>query len=92
MLGWKAYFRLADTPKVWRELDQWVRHRLRAIQLKHWKRSTTAYRELLKLGASPEVAVQIAASTRRWWRTSGTLLHVVLDTKWADRIGIPRLC
>ena len=92
VLGWKAYFRLADTPKVWRELDQWVRHRLRAIQLKHWKRSTTAYRELLKLGASPEVAVQIAASTRRWWRTSGTLLHVVLDTKWADRIGIPRLC
>lgn len=32
--GWKAYFRLAQTPGVWRELDQWLRHRLRAIQLK----------------------------------------------------------
>ncbi|MBW8852936.1 MAG: hypothetical protein JF604_01090 [Bradyrhizobium sp.] len=33
-LAWKAYFRLAQTPKVWRELDQWLRDRLRAIQLK----------------------------------------------------------
>jgi RNA-directed DNA polymerase len=33
MLGWKGYFRLAQTPKVWRELDEWLRHRLRAIQL-----------------------------------------------------------
>ncbi|MYM92169.1 group II intron reverse transcriptase/maturase, partial [Rugamonas sp. FT82W] len=37
MLGWKGYFRLAETPKVWKKLDEWLRHRLRAIQLKHWK-------------------------------------------------------
>jgi hypothetical protein len=49
--GWKAYFRLAQTPRVWRELDQWLRHRLRAIQLKQWKRGTTMYRELLALGS-----------------------------------------
>ena len=34
--GWKAYFRLAQTPKVMREMDEWLRHRLRAIQLKQW--------------------------------------------------------
>jgi group II intron reverse transcriptase/maturase len=34
VLGWKAYFRLAQTPKVLRELDEWLRHRLRALQLK----------------------------------------------------------
>ena len=33
--GWKAYFGLAQTPKVWPELDEWLRHRLRALQLKH---------------------------------------------------------
>jgi RNA-directed DNA polymerase len=38
ILGWKAYFRLAQIPTVWRDLDQWVRHRLRAIKLKQWKR------------------------------------------------------
>ncbi|WP_222428750.1 group II intron maturase-specific domain-containing protein [Denitratisoma sp. DHT3] len=35
LLGWKAYFGLAQTPGVWRTLDEWLRHRLRAIQLKH---------------------------------------------------------
>jgi len=56
LLGWKAYFGMAQTPKVWRELDEWLRHRLRTIQLKQWKRGTTIYRELLGLGAAPQVA------------------------------------
>src|SRR4030081_2673317 len=36
--GWKAYFRLAQIPRVWRELDQWLRHRLRALQLQQGER------------------------------------------------------
>lgn len=90
--GWKAYFRLAQTPRVWQELDKWVRHRMRAIQLKHWKRGTTAYRGLTALGASSEVAAQVAANVRRWWRNSGMLLNSVLNLAWADRLGVPRLC
>ena len=34
LLGWKAYFRLADTPGVFRDLDQWIARRLRMVQLK----------------------------------------------------------
>jgi group II intron reverse transcriptase/maturase len=41
LLGWKQYFRLADTPGIFRDLDAWIRHRLRAIQLKHWKNEST---------------------------------------------------
>ena len=37
MMGWKAYFGLAQTSGVWRTLDEWLRHRLRAIQLKQWQ-------------------------------------------------------
>lgn len=33
-LGWKAYFGMAQKPRIWRELDEWLRHRLRAIQLR----------------------------------------------------------
>jgi RNA-directed DNA polymerase len=89
--GWKAYFRLAQTPRVWRELDEWLRHRLRAIQLKHWRRGTTIYRELRALGASCSVAHQVAANSRRWWRNSGNGLNSVLTISYFDRLGMPRL-
>ena len=92
VLGWKAYFRLADTPGVWKELDQWIRHRMRAIQLKQWRRGTTAYRELRAGGARPEVALLVAGNMRRLWPNSGTPLNGVLDLSWADQLGIPRLC
>jgi RNA-directed DNA polymerase len=91
MLGWKGYFQLAQTPKVWRTLDEWLRHRLRAIQLKHWKRGTTMYRELLKLGAAPSLARQVAANSRRWWGNSAKLLNSVLPIAYFDRLGLPRL-
>jgi RNA-directed DNA polymerase len=91
VLGWKAYYRLAQTPGVFKDLDQWMRHRLRAVQLKQWKRGKTMYRELLALGAKPDAARRIAANSRRWWRNSGMLLGAVLNLKWADELGIPRL-
>ena len=91
LLGWKGYFGLAQTPGVWRRLDEWLRHRLRAIQLKQWKRGKTQYRELRTLGASPQVAQRIAANSRRWWRNSGLLLNSVLTISYFDRQGLPRL-
>jgi group II intron reverse transcriptase/maturase len=91
LLGWKAYFKLSQTPGVWRELDKWMRHRLRAIQLKQWKRGTTTYRELRALGASKEVAQKVACNTRRWWDNSRWALNWVLDLAWFDRLGLPRL-
>ncbi len=91
ILGWKGYFQLAQTPGVWRRLDEWLRHRLRAIQLKHWKRGTTMYRELLNLGAKPSVAKQVAANSRRWWRNSDKLLNSVMTIAHFDRLGVPRL-
>jgi RNA-directed DNA polymerase len=91
VLGWKAYFRLAQTPRVWRDLDKWMRHRLRAVQLKQWKRGTTMVKKLRALGAKPDVAQQVAANSRRWWRNSGMLLNTVLTLDWSDQLGLPRL-
>ena len=91
MLGWKAYFGLAQTPKVWRELDEWLRHRLRAIQLRHWKRPSTIYRELKALGAAQNVAKRVAGNSRRWWRNSDGLIKTVLTIAHFDRLGVPRL-
>ena len=91
VLGWKAYFNLAQTPGVWRKLDEWMRHRMRAIQLKHWRRGSTIYRELTALGASEKVALLVAKNSRRWWRNSRMALNNVLTIAHFDRLGMPRL-
>lgn len=65
VLGWKSYFGMAQTPSVLREQGQWMRHRMRAIHLKHWKRGATMHQELLKLGAKPNDALLVASNSRR---------------------------
>lgn len=91
LLGWKGYFGLAQTPSVWRGLDQWIRRRLRALQLKQWRRGKTIYRELIRLGASARVAQSVAALSRRWWHNSLSAVHHVLTIAYFDRLGLPRL-
>jgi RNA-directed DNA polymerase len=89
--GWKEYFRLADTPGIFAGLDEWIRHRLRAIHLKHWKRGTTVYRELRARGLSQHGAAKVAANARRWWNNSAMLIHVAFPISYFDQLGVPRL-
>ena len=91
LLGWKGYFGLAKTPQVWRRLDEWIRRRLRALQLKQWRWGKTIYRELVNRGAPLWVAQSVAALSRRWWHNSRSAVHHVLTIAYFDRLGVPRL-
>ncbi len=91
LLGWKGYFQLAQTPGVFRGLDGWIRHRLRAYRLKQWKRGKTVFRELRALGASADLAARVASNTRRWWHNSALGLHIVMPISYFDLLGVPRL-
>jgi hypothetical protein len=90
LLGWKEYFRLADTPGVFRDLDGWIRRRLRSLQLCLWKNASTVYRELPKLGTSDLVAKQIAANVKHRWRNARTA-NTALLASYFDDLGLPRL-
>jgi group II intron reverse transcriptase/maturase len=89
--GWKAYFRLVELPGVFRDLDGWIRHRLRSLQLKHWKRGPTIFRELRARGMSPRDARRVAGNASSWWRNSRMLINVALPNKLFDALGLPRL-
>ena len=91
LTGWKNYFQLAETPGVFRDLDAWIRHRLRALQLKQWKRGRTVFRELHARGMSRDAAAKVAAHARRWWRNSAMGIHIALPNKLYDELGVPRL-
>ena len=71
LAGWKGYFQIAETPRVLAGLDGWVRHRLRAVQLKHWKRGQVVYRALVARGMPPHLARLAAAHSRRYWQHLG---------------------
>lgn len=93
LTGWKAYFRLADTPGVFEDVDRWLNRRLRALILKQWKRGTTTYRELRGRGVPERVARAAAAHANRWW---GMAAHGALQTAFPvayfGKLGVPRLC
>ena len=87
----KQYFQLADTPKTFADYDKWLRHRLRALQLKQWKRGSKIYTEMRRLGLSDAVAAQAAAVNRRWWHRAAMSVHAGLTARYYDRLGVPRL-
>src|SRR5438034_196759 len=92
LAGWRTYFRLADTPGVFADVDKWLHRRLRALHLKHWKRGTTVYRERRARGVSDPMAGMAARFSRNWWRVAGhRALHVALPTAYFDGLGVPRL-
>jgi len=92
LLGWKGYFHLAETPGVFKALDQWIARRLRMVQLKQWKRGTTAYREMRTRGVPEWLAAKAARFTRNWWRLSTHgALQTALPGKYFEGLGLPRL-
>jgi len=91
LVGWKEYYRLADTPRTFSDLDEWIRHRLRALHLKHWKRGPTIYRELHSRGLPSASAAQVAANGSRWWHNSAMVINVALPTRYFDQLQLPRL-
>jgi len=70
--GWMAYYRLADTPSIFQELDEWLRHRLRQLLWKRWKRPKTRYRELVARGVPASAAREAAGSGKGPWRLSAS--------------------
>lgn len=56
--GWINYFGICTEgiEKILQDLDKHIRRRLRAIQLKHWKRKRTIVQKLIHFGVLPKTA------------------------------------
>jgi len=85
IVGWIGYYRLADTPSIFEGLDGWIRRRLRQLIWKRWKRGTTRYRELVKLGV-PKQWAQEGAGGKSPWRMSATpvINEALSNAYWRD--------
>jgi len=92
LTGWKAYFRLADTPGVFADVDKWLHRRLRMLMLKQWKRGRTMYRELQRRGVGGAALGIAARYGRSWWHVAAhKALHIALPGGYFESLGVPRL-
>jgi RNA-directed DNA polymerase len=88
VVGWIGYFRQATTPSVYEQLDSWIRRRLRQLIWKRWKRGTTRYRELVRLGV-PKWRAQEGAGGKSPWHMSATpVMNEALSNRYFKNLGL----
>jgi group II intron reverse transcriptase/maturase len=87
--GWMAYFHLVDSHRMLRDLDGWLRRRLRQVRWKEWK-TTAAKRHNLRIrGISERNARKWAGTSKGYWRVAGSkVLQVSLPNAYWNRLGL----
>ena len=90
--GWGNYFALTEAPSPLKELDEWVRRRLRAILWHQWKKPKARYRNMMALGVRRDLAWQWSYSSKKTWRMSGSPpLHIALGNAYWRAQGLVSL-
>lgn len=90
LLGWKAYFGITEVLSPLREVDKWLRRKLRCYIWKQWGRA--GYRELRKRGVSVREAWNTSKSAHGPWRLSKTpALTLALPARYFSSLGLPSL-
>ena len=88
--GWVNYFRMADMKSLLQSNDEWLRHRIRAIYWKQWKKVKTRFRELKKFGVEEEKAWICANMRNGNWYCSGYItLQGAFNNKRLRELGYP---
>jgi group II intron reverse transcriptase/maturase len=88
IVGWTNYFALADSASTFRELDQWLRRRLRQICWKQWKTGKCRYLNLRERGVSHYWAMRTAGTSKGTWHIAHSkALNFALNNAYWQEIG-----
>jgi len=88
--GWVNYFVLADMKNLLKETDKWLRHRIRTIYWKQWKKTKTKFINLKRLGVEEEKAWICANMRNGCWYCGGYfLLQTALRNEKLRELGYP---
>jgi RNA-directed DNA polymerase len=90
--GWASYFAFCETPSVLRDLDSWMRRRLRCVVWKQWKTGRKRFAELRERKVGKDLAAQSAGSAHGPWRLSRSpALSFALPDAYFRSLGLPEL-
>ena len=88
--GWVNYFGIADMKKLLIETDKWLRHKIRAIYWKQWKKVKTRYRKLKELGMKEEYIRWHASMRQGIWNCSNNrMVQFALNNEKLREWGYP---
>jgi RNA-directed DNA polymerase len=71
-MGWVSYFALAEVKSTCRDLDSWIRRRLRCFLWKQWKACRTRLHHLRQAGVGPWLAWGMVSGKHGCWKASGS--------------------
>lgn len=92
LTGWCGYFALADTPSVFKDLESWIRRRLRMCMWKDWKKPSTKVRKLIGMSIPKGKAYEWGNSRKSYWRISKSpVLHRALGNSYWSSQGLKSL-
>lgn len=81
--GWFEYFKHTKSKGLFRELDAWIRRKLRCFRIKQTKRVIGLVRFLKKQGIETWQAWIAALSGKGWWRKSAIpQIHQAMNNSW----------
>jgi len=90
--GWVSYFRLAEVKGVLEQLDGWIRHKLRTLLWRQWKRNYTRAKNLMRAGLRHAQAWQSATNGHGpWWNGGASHMNDAFPKSWFDRMGLVSL-
>ena len=90
--GWAAYFKLTETKQALEDTDGWIRHKLRCILWRQWKRPYTRAKNLMKAGLTDERAFRSAFNQRGpWWNRGASHMNQAFPKSFFDRLGLVSL-
>ena len=84
--GWVNYFKLADMKNMLRQMDEWLRRRIRAIYWKQWKKVKTRYRMIRQYNLPDWKVHELANCRKGIWRAA-LMLNQILTNKEIARQG-----
>ena len=90
--GWAAYFKLTETKRALEERDGWIRHKLRCVLWRQWKRPYARARNMMQRGLTEERAWRSACNQRGpWWNAGASHMHAAFPKSWFDHLGLVSL-
>ena len=86
--GWVSYFGIQEFRMLFRDLDGWIRSRLRSMQLKKWKKPRKFQRMMIRAGFKPSQAHRVWVKMNKWQSVDRKEVRFVLNLQWFRRQGL----